>query len=139
MFTAAPNSIAMTGAGVPTNQFTLTGPVWLAGDILAGSLLREFDAGAIRVPHESLLDLLMLGMDPIGEGLEAEQVVIDSVVNGRVGIESVWSRESLFGERDGDRGDGKRLQDVASCWGHGVFLSPVPDVCPELVSVDSSD
>lgn len=118
MLTATPDAIAMTGAGVPGDELALTGPVWLAGDMFATTRFQPH-AGTIRVSEKSLLDLLMFGMDPIGEGFEAEQVVVDGIVNGRVGFQGVWSREGLFWEHYGDRSDGKGLQDVSSCRGHG--------------------
>ncbi len=64
MFAAMPDAEPMTGAGVPAHQFTLTGPIWLAGDIFATAHLQP-DAGVIRMGDEPLLDLGMLGRDAI--------------------------------------------------------------------------
>ena len=88
MLTTVPDAIAMTRAGVPAHKLTLTGSIWLAGDIFAPTRFQPH-AGAIRVPDKSLLNLLMFGMDPIGEGREAEHVVRDGIVNGRVSFDGV--------------------------------------------------
>ncbi len=119
-----PQAETLTAATSLSNDLTVTGYSVPASDERAGRFLFQPHAGASRVPDKSLLDLLMLGGDVIGKGREAEQVVRDGVVNGRVGFEGVRSRDGLFRERYGDRGDCKGLQDVASGWGHGYIPLP---------------
>jgi len=97
MLTAVPDSITMTGAVVPAHKFTLPRSIGRTGEELPRRLLFQPDTGLPGVGHKSLLDLLMGGGDAIGEAREAEHVVIDGVVNGRVGFEGVWAARACFG------------------------------------------
>jgi hypothetical protein len=88
---AMPNAVAPAGARASGHDLAFTRTIGPTGDELSRRLLFQPDTGLPGVGLKSPLDLLMLGGDAIGEALEAEHVVvvIDGVVNGRVGFEGV--------------------------------------------------